>query len=84
MYKDKEKQRQAEKEASKRYRAKKGMTEGMTEYPAILRALVNPKKRAMLEYISEDLRRKGLAGKVWYGVNGPDFEMVGELLEVTA
>ena len=54
-----------------------------TEYPAILRALVDPKKRAMLEFISEDLKQKHLGHQLSYGVNGPDFDMVGELLQVT-
>ena len=83
MYKDKEKQREAEREASRRYRErKKGMTEGMTQYPAIVKALVDPKRRAMLEFISYDLNRKGLGRKVRYG--GPDFEVISELLEATA
>ena len=54
------------------------------EVPAIIRALVDPKKRAMLEFISEDLKQKHLGHQLSYGVNGPDFDMVGELLEVTA
>lgn len=82
MYKDAEKQKEAERGASKRYRAKKGMTEGMT--PAIIRALVDPKKRAMLSYISEDLNRKHLGDMLRYGVYGPNFETIEKLLEVTA
>jgi len=81
MYKSKEKQKEANRLASQKYRAK-GMTEGMTEYPAIVKALVD--KRPMLEYVSEDLRKKGLARDLRYGVWGPDFEVIGELLEVTA
>ena len=55
-----------------------------TEYPAILEALTDPKKRAMLEYISEDLNRKHLGDLLRYGVFGPDFTVIAELLEVTA
>jgi len=84
MYKSKEKQKEANREASKRYRQKQGMTEGMTEAPAIVRALTDPKKRAMLEYISEDLKRKHLGDQLRYGVFGPTFETISELLEVTA
>lgn len=56
---------------------------GLTEkYPHILYALTDH-RRPMLEFISHDLNRKGLGGKVWYGVGGPDFELIGELLECT-
>ena len=82
MYKDKEKQKEANRLAQARFKAK-GITQGITEYPAIIRALVDPKKRAMLEFISEDLKQKHLGHQLSYGVNGPDFDMVGELLEVT-
>ena len=52
--------------------------------PAIIKALVDPKKRAMLEYISEDLNRKHMGDLLRYGVYGPDFEVIEKLLEVTA
>ena len=133
MYKDPEKQKEANRLASLRYRQRgmteQGMTaEGMTEKspqerareilpaerfkliehlvekyneperyeraisyrewelgkdttPAYIEALVD--KRAMLEFISADLNRKGLRANIWYGVGGVDFETVGELLEVT-
>jgi len=55
--------------------------EGST--PAIVRALVDPKKRAMLEFISEDLKRKHLSDQLRYGVFGPTFDVISELLEVT-
>ena len=83
MYKDKVKQREAAKLAMRRYRAK-GITQGITDTPSIVEALVNPKKRLMLEFISYDLNRKGLRRKVKYGIGGPDFEVISELLEVTA
>jgi len=89
MYKDKVKQREATLERVRRYREKqKGVTtEGVTEkgvtYPAILLALCDPKKRAMLEFISSDLIKKGIGANTWYGIGGPDMEVVAELLEVT-
>jgi len=55
MYKDKEKQREANKESARRYR--KGMTEGMTEsqgmtqYPDIIDKLTDPVWRSKLEKI---------------------------------
>lgn len=52
--------------------------------PAIIRALVDPQKRAILEYISQDLNRKHLGDLVRYGIYGPTFEVIAELLEVTA
>jgi len=73
MYKDKVKQREANKLANQRYRQRKGITvegitqEGITKYPAILLALCDPKKRAMLEFISNDLIRKGIGANTWYG-----------------
>ena len=79
MYKDKEKQREAVRKAVAKHR--QGITSGIT-YPAIIEALVAPKRRAMLEFISYDLNRKGLGRKVRYG--GPDFEVISELLEATA
>ena len=87
MYKDKNKQKEAVKKATRRYR--KGITGGITENgegitPAIVKALVDPKKRAMLEYISEDLKRKHLGDQLRYGIGGPTFEVISELLEVTA
>jgi len=53
------------------------------DIPHIVSVLTEPKSRRMLEYLSLEFNRKGLADNVWYGVGGPDFETVGELLEVT-
>lgn len=64
-------------------RRREGSQEG-SQVPAIVRALTDPKKRAMLEYISEDLKRKHLGDQLRYGVFGPTFETISELLEVTA
>jgi len=90
VYKSKEKQKEANRLANQKYREKqKGITEGITENgegitPAIIKALVDPQKRVMLEYISEDLNRKHLGDLLRYGVFGPDFTVIAELLEVTA
>jgi hypothetical protein len=91
MYKDKVKQREAVRRAVTKHRqgitsgiTEKGITEkSITKYPAILLALCDPKKRAMLEFISSDLIRKGIGANTWYGIGGPDMEVVAELLEVT-
>ena len=66
-------------------RRKRSNSKGLTkeEYPAILLALCDPKKRVMLEFISSDLIRKGIGANTWYGIGGPDMEVVNELLEVT-
>jgi len=123
MYKNKAKQREANKRASKKYRTKQGMTElnkgmtgkpsadgqGMTAgimntaedqtatskpvlttdtqgmTPAIINALLDSKKRAMLEFVSQEIQRKGLPGEnLFYGVNGFDFTEIPELLRITA
>lgn len=81
-YKDHAKQRIANMEAKRRQR--QGMTLGMTEHPAILEALVDPVKRLKLEKICKSLKNRGLLREVRYGVYGPTFDVVGELLEVTS
>ena len=87
-YKDKTKQKEAMRKAVDKHRqgiTSQGITkEGITEYPAILEALVDPIKRAKLKRIHESLRTRGLLGEVRYGVYGPTFDIVGELLEVTS
>jgi len=95
MYKDKEKQKEATRIASKRYRNKqKGMTKGMTEEgitPRVLHlaeGLIDPEKRAKLIKISESLDKStaGLGGKVnlntlvRYGIGGFLFSEIKELL----
>ena len=86
-YKDKETQREAVKKAVEKHRGiTKGITEqgitgeGITRYPALLYALVE--KRAKLEAICQSLGK--YRGQVTYGVGGPDFFMVSEMLECTA
>jgi len=65
-------------------RAKKSTKNIEVSTPAIVKALTDPKKRAMLKFISEDLKRKHLGDQLRYGVFGPTFEVIAELLEVTA
>lgn len=56
----------------------------VTQYPAILHALTDPVKRRKLEKITESIKNHNVLKEVTYGAYGPDFQMVGEMLEVTA
>lgn len=56
--------------------------EGVT-YPAIVEALVNPVKRKKLEAISQSLKDHNVAREVRYGVCGPTFDVIEELLGLT-
>jgi len=61
------------------------VTLGVPQYPAILRALVDPDKRPKLEKIYQSLKEFKQEKNVYYGC-GKDsvpFDVVGELLEVT-
>jgi len=49
----------------------------------LLESIVDPTKRKKLEKIYTSLKNRGLQREVRYGVYGPDFETVGEMLEVT-
>ncbi len=49
--------------------------------PAIVEALVE--KREKLEKISQSLNRRHLGAEVRYGVDGPTFDVVSTLLELT-
>ena len=61
-----------------------GVTEtGVTEYPAVIEALVDPVKRAKLEKIYHSLASHNVETQVRYGLWGPTFDIIGELLEVT-
>jgi len=61
-----------------------GVTEtGVTEYPAVIEALVDPVKRAKLERIYYSLASHNVGTQVRYGLWGPTFDIIGELLEVT-
>ena len=88
-YKDAEESRNAAKE---RKRKQRGVTKGVTlegvtgqgvTYPHIVHSLVDKDKRLRLEKIHACLKGRGLLREVRYGVFGPTFEVVGELLEVT-
>jgi len=57
--------------------------DNVTQYPAILLALVDPVKRKKLEAIVLEMKRHHVSEHVRYGIAGPTFDVVGELLEVT-
>ena len=72
------------------------VTENVTQYPAVVLALVDPIKRAKLERITSAL--EGRTTSAWtgarfeqvpqsrcvtYGIGGPDLERVSELLNCT-
>ena len=57
--------------------------EGAQNYPAILHSLTDPEKRKKLEKITQSLKEFKQEKNVRYGVNGPTFDIVGELLEAT-
>lgn len=61
----------------------KSVTVGVTQYPAIAEALIDPVKRAKLGRICYQLNSRGLSKEVRYGVNGPSFDVVSELLHIT-
>ena len=85
-YKDKVLQREAIRRAVAKHRGitGEGITgEGITQYPAIVEALCDPVKRNKLEAIYQSLKAHNVLGEVRYGVFGPTFEVVGEMLEVT-
>ena len=94
-YKDKLKDRGAHKELMRKRRegltgltgskGSKGVTglTGLTEYPAVIEALVDPGKRAKLEKIYHSLASHNVETQVRYGLWGPTFDIIGELLEVT-
>jgi len=53
----------------------------VTQYPAILYALTDLKKRAKLRLICESLKSHHVLKEVRYGISGPTFDVVSELLE---
>ena len=53
------------------------------EERGILHALVDPGKRRKLEKICQSLKEHNVLSEVRYGVTGPTFDIVAELLEVT-
>ena len=87
MYKDKSKQREANRLRMQRARVtqKVTQTQGSTTkdvLPAYLIAIVD--KRAKMEAIVEQLSRHKLLDDVRYGVNGPTFKDIAAILEDTA
>ena len=94
MYKDKDKQKQYNRERMQRIRqgntnggnteqgnTSEGITLTESEYPPILRALVDPIKREKLERITQELKARHVAGSVRYGIDGPTFDSIGDLLD---
>ena len=91
MYKDKTKQKEANKKAAKKHRAK-GMTQGMTEegmtqqgmtYPHIIDKLTDPAWRAHLEKVCEGFaRREDLKACTYLG--GVPLTIVCDWLECTS
>ena len=59
------------------------VTADVTVHPAIVRAITDPKIRPKIERISGELNSRGLGNDVRYGIDGPTFDVVNELLEVT-
>lgn len=59
------------------------VTVDVTVYPAIIRAIADPVKRVKLEKIHQSLKAHNVLREVRYGIDGPTFDVVGELLEVT-
>ncbi|GAG36464.1 unnamed protein product [marine sediment metagenome] len=57
--------------------------EGSQVHPAIIRAITDSKVRPKIEKISQELNAKGLGKDVRYGIDGPTFDIVAKLLEVT-
>ena len=53
------------------------------KYPAIIYVLTDPVKRLKLEKITLSLKNFKQSENVRYGVNGPSFDVVGELLDAT-
>ena len=70
-------------------RNKKSVTSGsvtkdtVTQYPAIVYALTDPVKRGRLEKIHQSLKDFYVFKEVRYGVYGPTFDAIGEMLEIT-
>ncbi len=59
------------------------VTLDVTQYPAIIHALADPIKRKKLEKIYQSLKDFNQEKNVRYGINGPTFDVVGDLLEAT-
>lgn len=77
-FKDKEKQREYWKDRKRKER----VSTPDNHYPAIVYALCDPEKREKLERICIELKRHNVL-EVRYGLWGPTFDVVGELIECT-
>ena len=86
-YKDKVAQKNYNKERMRKARVAQmgsttvgNTTTGSTEYPALLYALADIKKRAKLRSICQSLHNHRVLQEVRYGVNGPTLDIVAEFL----
>ena len=52
-----------------------------SDYPAIVQALTDPIKRKKLESITRELKSRRVADCMRYGIAGPTFDIVGDLLD---
>ena len=52
-----------------------------SDYPAIVQALTDPIKRKKLESITSELKSRRVADCMRYGIAGPTFDIVGDLLD---
>jgi len=86
------KQREQNKARQQRYRDKQkalrnnsvtqeNVTQDVTLYPPIILALADSVKREKLERIYQSLKVHNVSDQVNYGINGPTFTQVGEMLE---
>jgi hypothetical protein len=64
-----------------RYYKPKQETEPVSDYPAIVQAITDPVRRDKLERITRELKSHNVSESVRYGLDGPDFDTVGELLD---
>ena len=77
--------KEVHKEYMRKYRqgSQEGSQGSQTEYPAIIRALIDPIKREKLEKIHQSLKEHKVLREVRYGTSGPTFELIGDMLEAT-
>lgn len=84
MYKDKDRQKEATKERVRRYRERKSVTPNVTPILGGIRpVMVDTEKASKLLLICRSLERHNLLKEVRYGVEGPTFHDIKEVLEFT-
>jgi len=72
----------------KRRKGSQGVTEqgitskGVTDVLPIIRALADSVKKEEIERIAKSLKAHNVAGSVSYGVSGPTFLEVGDMLDI--